>query len=521
MSGDTTSSLIESLKLGKGFAHEVSGIDVIETHISWVVLTGPFAYKIKKPVNLGFVDFLTLSRREFCCHEELRLNRRLAPQLYRGVVEICGTAEDPIVAGTGEPIEFAIQMEQFSQENLLSRCLSEGRLTTHHIDSLADEIADFHARVAIAESKGEFGTPRRVLEPVNENFRHLVATTDDPDTKATLHHLQDWSKTEFERLRDTFVGRRESGFVRECHGDMHLGNMILDDKQVVIFDCIEFNDDLRWIDVLSEVAFCVMDLEDRGVPEFGHRLLNRYLERTGDYAGLVVFRFYSAYRALVRAKVAALRCHQAGITPVEQDSLRAESASYLELGSKYAVPSPPALVITHGFSGSGKTTGTQEVVDAFGAVRIRSDVERKRLYGACDSSNDTSGLYSQDATTTTYNELARLADLLIQAGYTTVIDATFLSKSHRMQFCEIADKHDVEFRILDFQASNATMADRIEQRKQAQTDASDADVQVLRNQIESHEPLDSDELNWTIPVRTDVADWQQNLRKALQKELSA
>lgn len=483
--------LIQSLLHPEAYPHPVTRIELCETHISWVLLTGPFAYKIKKPVNFGFVDFSTLERRRFFCEEELRLNRRLAPQLYEAVVPITGTPEQPILDGRGEPLEFAVRMKQFSQEGLLSHLLERGELLPSHIDELARKVAEFHARIAVADSNSPFGTPERVRQPVRENFRHLLATNDA--LREQIRHLDAWCAQEFARREADFARRKESGCVRECHGDMHLGNMVLLDGAVTVFDGIEFNEAFRWIDVLSEVAFTAMDLRDRGRADLSARFLNASLEHTGDYAGLSVLRYYLVYRAMVRAKVAALRLRQE-----DQPRLREEYRGYLDLAEWYTQPPTPKLLITHGLSGSGKTTGTQALVEADGAVRLRSDVERKRLFGLDPSVHEprrAGELYSAAATERTYARLAELAEAVIHAGFNVVVDATFLKRAQREQFRRLAERLRVPFQILDFPADEATLRKRLLQRKRQGGDASDATLAVLERQLRTQEPLSPDEIS--------------------------
>jgi aminoglycoside phosphotransferase family enzyme len=373
--------LIHALTDSSVYEHPTTEMAVLQTHISWVVLTGPYAYKIKKPVNLGFVDFSTLAKRHFFCQEELRLNRRLAPQLYLEVVAIYGTPERPRFHGTDAPIEYAVKMRQFAQEQLLSHLLSEGKVQAWHIDRLAHEVSAFHARIATAHPESGFGTPEVIYQPVQENFQHLRRTLDDPVRQAHVGRLAAWCQRTYAARRADFVARKRHGCVRECHGDLHLGNMILQDDAVVIFDCLEFNDTLRWIDVASDVAFCSMDLTDRGRPDLAHRFLNAYLEATGDYGMLGPLPFYCAYRAMVRAKVAGIRLGQGDLRAEEAAQVRQEFCSYVDLAERYTRPSRPRLLITHGVAGSGKTAGTQPLIEAFGAIRLRSDVERKRLFG--------------------------------------------------------------------------------------------------------------------------------------------
>jgi aminoglycoside phosphotransferase family enzyme len=277
--------LIEALRSPVAYRDPVDRVQVVETHISWVLLTGSLAYKIKKPVALGFVDFSTLERREFYCREELRLNRRLTPELYLRVVPITGTPDSPHVDGIGEPIEFAVEMREFPQDALLSHVLQRQQLSPAHIDALAQEVAEFHGRAAAAAAETPFGTLESIRHSLEELFEGVEVGS---QYAAAIQQLHQWCREELMNRKDELETRREQGFVRECHGDMHLGNMLLWNDRPVLFDCIEFNEDFRWIDVMSDLAFTVMDLEDRGSPELAHRFLNAYLEHTGDYAGFMV-----------------------------------------------------------------------------------------------------------------------------------------------------------------------------------------------------------------------------------------
>jgi predicted kinase len=325
-------------------------------------------------------------------------------------------------------------------------------------------------------------------------------------------------RREFARLRATFAARKADGFVRECHGDLHLGNMFLRDDRVEVFDCIEFNDRFRWIDVQSEIAFAVMDLADRGRADYSRRFLNAYLERTGDYDGLSVLPFYLIYRAAVRAKVACLRLAQADVADRERQELGCELGEYLQLADRYAKSRQPSIVITHGFSGSGKSTVAQAILEALGAVRIRSDVERKRLFGQYSSTRNGGGLehgiYAADATEQTYARLAELAAKIVAAGFPAIVDATFLMRRDREAFRDLSCRLNVPFAILDLYADEATLRRRVSERIRAGTDASDADLRVLDSQFARHEPLGDDELLQTVAVDSGAND---SIERALRQ----
>ncbi len=483
---------------------------MLETHISWVILAGGEALKIKKPVDLGFADFSTLERRRHFCEEEIRLNGRLAPQLYREAVAITGTDEAPVIGGDGPAIEYAVRMQRFPQEDLLPHVLRRGELSAGLLEDTARQIARLHQQIAVARDDSQFGTPDQIIAPVRENFRHLEHDDLSPQTRETVAALKQWSEEEFARLHDRFAARRADGFIRECHGDMHLGNMVLLDGQVTIFDGIDFNENLRWIDVLSELAFLVMDLEDRGRPDLAHRVLNVYLEETGDYTGLAVWSFYLTYRALVRAKVAAIRLSQNGIEPDERDDQLAEFHGYLELATRYTAPPAPMLIITHGVTGSGKSTGSLPLIEELGAIRVRSDVERKRLNGLRPRDHSGSatgeGIYTSAMHAKTYGRLHELADALLTAGQVTIVDATFLKRAHRDRFRKLAAEHRVPFAILAFEADEPVLRNRIRSRQQAGTDASEAGLAVLERHLRGLEPPTGTELTETIHVHSEAGE---------------
>jgi aminoglycoside phosphotransferase family enzyme len=424
------------------YHHPVEELQLIETHISWVILTGPYVYKIKKPVNLGFLDFSTLEKRRFYCEEELRLNQRLAPEIYLAVVPITGTTEQPQIAGRGEAIEYAVKMVQFPQRAQLDRVLSRDGLEPQYMDVLASLVADFHQRIEVAGADSEYGDPEHVYQPVAENFAQIRERISKEKYRKLVDDIEQWSKSAFASLRSVLQQRKSAGFIRECHGDMHLRNIAWVNDQPVIFDCIEFNPNLRWIDVISEVAFLVMDLQDRQQAQLAQRFLNSYLEYSGDYAGVRVLCFYLVYRAMVRAKVEAIRAQQKGISKKEQTEAETGFFTYLELAQHYTRIDAPRLLITHGLSASGKSTLTQPLLEYLPAIRIRSDVERKRLFGIKADENrqadNKEGIYTPEATQTTYKKLIKLAEEIIDAGYSVIVDATFLKQDQRQPFQQLA-----------------------------------------------------------------------------------
>lgn len=485
------------------YDHAVKDVQLAETHISWVLLTGEFAYKIKKPVDLGFLDFSTLALRRQACEDEVRLNRRLAPEYYLGVVAITGSPGAPGINGQSEAFEYAVKMRQFPPDATLDRIDKRGGLGAAQIDQLAARLAQFHLTVCpSAPADSPWGEPETVARPVAENFELLRQRLEDPAEIRLLGGLESWSNAEHGRLAELMRERKRLGMVRECHGDLHLGNLAWADGQLIIFDCIEFSPVLRWIDVISEVAFCYMDLLHRHHRDLAFRFLNAWLEVSGDYGGMVLLRYYSVYRSMVRAKVAALRAGQEAGT--DAAASRAEVSGCLRLAEELTHAAPARLWITHGLSGCGKTTLSQSVLQEQGMVRLRSDVERKRLAGlaaaASSGSGIETGLYAPQSSQRTYEHLAHLAGGLVDAGWPVIVDAAFLKRWQRNLFREIAERRSLRFRILDIRADPATLRGRISLRATQAKDASEADLRVLQHQIETEEPLGADEMGAVTPV---------------------
>lgn len=518
--------LLAALSRPECYPHPVQSVRVIETHISWVLLTGTWAYKIKKPVNLGFLDFSTPELRHRFCEEELRLNRRLAPQIYAAVVEIRGTLDNPRVNGSGPVLDYAVKVREFPQDALANRLLAADRLGPQQIEQLAATIAAFHESAAVAETGNAFGLPRTVLAPALQNFEQLLPLLTTPEDWTVLAALREWTEREHRARHALFEERRERGAVRECHGDLHLGNIVLIDGKLIPFDCIEFNPDLRWIDVMSEVAFLVMDLTDRRRPDLAFRFLNAYLELTGDYGGLSILRFYLVYRAMVRAKVHCIRASQPGVQSAERTRLLAAGRDYLSLAQRFTRGGRAAIVITHGLSGSGKTAISQSIAPDLGAIRIRSDVERKRLcrmdLPAHSGSKVQTGIYTPELTRATYERLAQLTRAVAGTGYPVIVDAAFLRRWQRDLFRDLAGELGAPFAILDVCAPEPVLRARITRRASGGSDASEADQAVLTHQLATREPIAADERQGTIQVHSGPSGSEaaaQQARHALARSM--
>ncbi len=488
--------LIAALRDPQVHGPRCQGTRLLETHISWVILTGEFAYKIKKPVDFGFLDFSTLAQRRFFCHEELRLNQRLAASLYLSVVPITGTAERPQLGGAGPVLEYAVKLRQFEDSALGDRLAQAGQLENPLLDDLATTLARFHQDAPRAQAMDDHGTPAAIAAAAEHNFSHLE-TAQASAGGDRLDRLRNWTLENARRLAGAFQDRKQKGCVRECHGDLHLGNLVLFDGRLIPFDCIEFSEDLRWTDVISEVAFLLMDLEVNAGTAPAFRLLNRYLEITGDYAGLALLDFYRVYRAMVRAKIASLSLAHCEAPAEERAERVLRRDAYLDYAERAAQPRKPTLIITHGYSGSGKSLLSKSLAEHLPAIRLSSDVERKRLAGlaadARTAAGPLQGIYSTEFTRRTYQHLLDTARTLLESGCNVVVDATFLLQEHRRAQANLAEACGAHFLILDLQADNELLRQRVEARGREGSDPSEADTGVLERQWAYAQALDSSE----------------------------
>lgn len=477
------------------YPHAVGEIQLIETHISWIFLTGKYTYKIKKPVNLGFVDFTTLSRRKFFCDEELRLNQRTSEDFYLDVVPVAVFGGYPKV-GSEPAAEYAVRMRQFPAEARLDRKLSAGQVKNDALRELASRLALFHRQVPAETDIDPLKAADRASTPALDNFLFIQGHHISEESRRQINEIESWTRKQAEMLKPAFIRRAAGGFVRECHGDLHLANLFEWKGRIYPYDCLEFNANLRWIDQVSDIAFLVMDLMARNRTDLAYIFLNSWLEESGDYDGLAVLRFYLVYRCMVRLKVASIQ------TRLLHDDVQGEHAikarQYLELARMVMEkPEHPWLVLMHGLSASGKTLTSARLIPALPAIRIRSDVERKRLHGLSRHQHALEcideGLYSGASTEQTYKTIADFCNTGLQAGFNMIADATFFRRQYRFQFMELAHRLGARPVILECSAPIETLRARIRKRMAEGLDESDANLEVLEHQIVQLEPLTPEE----------------------------
>jgi aminoglycoside phosphotransferase family enzyme/predicted kinase len=489
-----TDKLIKNLQNAKLYDHPVTAFRVIETHCSWVILTGTYAYKIKKSVNFGFLDYSSLEKRKLYCQQELQRNQLLAAEIYVKLMPIYGTAENPMFAPTGDPIEYAVQMREFPQDQLLSQLLLQQQLTADIITKLADTLVEFHQQAKLVPQDSPLGSASHAQQQVTDNFSQIKPLLTTEADKNELTELEKQTIKYYEQIKSVLEQRKKTNFVRQCHGDAHLNNIFYFHDKTIIFDCIDFNNDFCWTDTMGDLGFITMDLIAHQQHTLNNILLNRYLEISGDYPALQVLPYFQAYRAMVRAKIALF------------SNDPAHYKKYLTLAQSFLYRNKPRLFIMCGLSASGKSTIAHELAQQNAAIIIFSDRERKRIVNialAKDCSDAVlAGLYQPQQTLKTYAHLLKLADLILDAGYSVIVDATFREQEQRQQFLELAKAKQIAANIVYCEADLETLRTRLLRRQQQTSNISEASVDVLQMQWASFEPFSAAEKALLITIDT-------------------
>ncbi|MGB1238457.1 MAG: AAA family ATPase [Pseudomonadales bacterium] len=492
-------ALIQALQHSACYPHSVQEpIKVIETQVSWLLLTGQFAYKVKKTLDFGFLDFSTLEKRQYYCEEELRLNQRLAPDIYLQVMKICPcdggyTLEPHDYACEREAVEYAVQMTQFDAEKDLDKMLAEGVFEDYWADQLARQVGNFHLQVPKVTVSSPWGEADNIWQLVQDNYTHCLAYCEDRSELARLEALHNTAIDQYQQLLPLLQERKTQGFVRECHGDLHLANVTLYKDQLRLFDCIEFNLQFRWIDTFCDFAFLLMDLEANGRFDLANRALNHYLSFTGDYQGLTLLRFYKSFRSMIRAKVATLG-PQANSQTFNH---------YLSLTEGYQQTHSPRIILMHGLSGSGKSYLSLKMIERSQVVRIRSKTERKRLHKELTKRGKQIELHSPEVNARLSQHLLSLTQLMISLGYSVIVDGTFLKQHFRQKYRDLAQQLDVPLRIISCLCDEKLMAARLHKPQDSHTLSEEQRLLRLQSQLQHAQPLTDEELNWADIVHSD------------------
>lgn len=512
---------IAELLTPSAYRHPVYRPRMCETNLSWVILTGPFAYKVKKAVQLDFVDASTLAKRRHLCEEELRLNRRLAAALYLDVISITREDGHLRVDGDGHVVEYAVRMRQFDSSEELCALLERGEVSQRELADLGERLAAFHANAPTAACSGNFTHTEDLHDAVLGNLATLLSHLGPGVDVPELGFLIDWTHDYLHQSLPQLRMREQCGAIRECHGDLHARNIVRWCGQLVPFDCLEFAPKLRWIDVMNDVAFLQMDLTAHGRKDLAFAFLNAYLERTGDYAGVRHLSFYSVYRALVRAMVDSLGAESDAARRREfQNRLRMR----VKAAAQYVNRSAPTLFIMHGLSGSGKSWLSERLASRLGAVRMRSDVERRRLNGSLSvpSLHDRAyeeGPYAPEMSRRTYARLLESAESCLKGGMDTIVDAAFLTSENRRSFRDLAEREGVPFIILSCEADPVVLAQRVQERADSRIGPSDAGPEVLKRQLQDQQRLCPQEQPDVIQIDTTQASVCETAVAAIREHL--
>jgi uncharacterized protein len=511
----TLPDLIQQMLQPEFYPHEVQEpVQLLQTHISYVLLTGEFAYKIKKPTNFGFLDFTTLEKRHYFCQEELRLNRRLSPDLYLAVKAIAKEgdryrfateASDPRVKSI---VEYAVQMHEFPQQGLFSHLFQAGKLTPEMIRQLGVIVAEFHAIADTSSDIQNYGSRTAVQRVDANNYSISEAFIGRSQTQQQYDETRAFTTQFFEHHADWFTQRQIDGKIRECHGDLHLNNVCLYQNKIQVFDCIEFSQDFRNIDVIYDAAFMVMDLEFQKRGDLANLFLNTYLEQTGDYWSAALLPLYLSMRAYIRGNVNALALDDPTISEIDKTHSLQRSKDYYSLAWRYTRRSPGRLVIMSGLSGSGKSTVARQLAQPLSAIHIRSDAVRKRLAGISLSARGDqdgvaeSGIYTPEMTQLTYERMLELGIFLAQQGWSVILDAKYDHYNLRQAMLEAAKTAQIPICIVQCTAPIEVLRDRLQHRT---GDVSDATAKLLDSQMKTAKPLTESERAIATILQTEQA----------------
>lgn len=495
--------LIHALSDPAAYPSPPGPITTIQTHASVLFLAGDRVYKVKKTVDLGFLDFRTLEQRRHFCQEEVRLNAALAPGVYLGVVPIVRDAAGRLrVGGEGETVEYAVEMVRLPADQLLDRIIAEDRVPPGLIADLVEKLSAFHIAAPTGPGVDQYGTPEAVARKVLGNLDQAAPCAgevpdtpapDSPSLSTALHaHLIRWSRRFIDEHHPLLASRVRSGRIREAHGDVHAGNICLSPRPpgLLIYDRIEFSPAFRCCDVAAEIAFLAMDLDARGRRDLAAGLVEAYASRTADTDLARLQPLYRGHFAAVRGKVASLRARDRSLGEAQRAAAWSESIGYFNLAGGYTLP--PAIVMTCGLPGSGKSWAARQVADRLGAAHLASDVIRKRLAGMAptDRPDDRQklSLYSREMTERTYSAMLDAARDALHSGRSAVADATFPTRALRGPFLGLARELHAPVVLVHLESTPGTIRERMRARATDAAEASDADYSVYLAARDRFEP---------------------------------
>jgi uncharacterized protein len=494
--------LIQQMLSPEFYPHPVTiPIQSIQTHASVVLLTGDFAYKLKKPVNFGFLDYSTVANRQHFCEEEIRLNQRGARELYLAVFPISKQGNKYQFGTNGEIVDYAVKMVQFPQSALFSNMFELGGISTDDIAEMGQVVAQFHAEAQTSEYISGFGTVAKIRQSIEDNYRQTEKYIDRSQTQQQYTETKAYTDRFLLEHEQLFLDRIVGGFIRECHGDLHLRNICRWHNKILLFDCIEFNESFRFVDTMYDVAFAVMDLEARGRKDLANQFLNTYVEQTGDWAGLQVLPMYLSRQAYVRAKVTSFLLDDLGISSEDRAAAAETAGNYYRQAWEYTRTKQGRSIMLSGLSGSGKSTLGKQIAESVNGIQLRSDAVRKHLGGIPLLTKGDDSLYTPEMTAKTYQQVLSLGAKLAIQGFTVILDAKYDRQSLRAAVIDLAQSEGIQLDIIHCTAPESVLRDRLAQRT---GDIADATVDLLASQQANWEDFTTVERSYVTVIDTTV-----------------
>jgi hypothetical protein len=482
--------LVEALLEPKAYPEVTKRIELVQTQMSFVFLTDDYAYKVKKPVNLGYLDYTTEEKRHFYCQREVELNHRLCPEVYLGVVPITQDKGNISVAGRGEVIEHAVKMRRLPQEAMMDVLLAKNQVSPEMITGVAQKLVEFHQKAETNTNISAFGDIKAITQNTEENFSQTNKYIGNTISQEKYQHIKDYTDSFIEENTPLFRRRMTQGRIRDCHGDLHAAHICFT-NDICIYDCIEFNDRFRYCDVASEVAFLAMDLDHYGRADLSRSLVNAYVDRSQDEELRKLLNFYKCYRAYVRGKVESFKLDDPYIAPVEKRHTLEIASSYFDLAHAY-IRSRPVLFITTGLVGTGKTFLAQALAKRLGLVVISSDVTRKQLAGIPITEHRfeefDSGIYSPEFSRKTYDKIFAKARHVLGDGGSVIIDASFIKAGERLKAKRLAEEMSADFFIIECTLDEESIRKRLAQRLE-QGSVSDGRWEIYPPQKKAFAPV--------------------------------
>lgn len=496
--------MIEKIPLARDWSRDDLPIQIVETHISVVFIGQLHVLKVKKPVNLGFLDYTTLEKRLRACEAEVGLNRRLCADTYLGVKTISRKADSVSLSPEGSVLDYGVWMRRLPSEGMLDHIVANGSVRKSIIESVSAKLSDFHSSAERGEGISNFGSIETISRNWKENFeqtaKYAGRTIDGP----ALFDIQSWVESTLAERKALFQERIDSGRIRDGHGDVRCESVCVTDQGICIFDCIEFNDRFRYADVASEAAFLAMDLDIRGRPDLGYYFAECYQQDSGDIQLFDLLPFYKCYRAFVRGKVLSFRLDDRALSDAQKQSATIRARVYFDYAHRYAQGlTKPNLIMVSGLSGTGKTSLARAIASEFSVKVISADHVRKLIFGQDIAGEYGKDAYGPEANRRTYEAMLSSAGQILAAGNSVIVDATFRRCSDRLACRRLAESCGASFLTVVCELDFNTVRQRLEERKEAGESLSDATWEIYLKQRDEFDPLNDAERLQAVTIDTE------------------